>query len=128
MLVLVGHSRGGEGVNAVSMRAPLTADYRIAGQVLLAPVDFGNSTAPYVPTVSVLPSCDGDVSDLQGQRYVDVGRDMASDDTALKSAVMIYGANHNYFNTEWTRRKKLRSPLSPLFRCIHLDTEKLRCV
>lgn len=101
-VVLVGHSRGGEGVNAVSMRAPLTADYRIAGQVLLAPVDFGNSTAPYVPTVSVLPSCDGDVSDLQGQRYVDVGRDMASDDTALKSAVMIYGANHNYFNTEWT--------------------------
>ena len=36
-VVLVGHSRGGEGVNRASIRIPLTAPYRIVGQVLIAP-------------------------------------------------------------------------------------------
>ncbi len=46
--------------------------------------------------------CDGDVSDLQGQKFTDVSRDLASDDTSLKSSVLVLGANHNYFNSEWT--------------------------
>ncbi|CAM3237167.1 hypothetical protein NODU109028_05625 [Nocardioides dubius] len=101
-VILIGHSRGGEGVNRASLRTPLDAGYTIAGQVLLAPTDFASQSAPYVPTVSVLPHCDGDVADLQGQRFVDFNRDVMSDDTSLKSAVMVFGANHNYFNTEWT--------------------------
>ena len=101
-VVLVGHSRGGEGVNRASIRIPADAPYRIAGQVLLAPTDFGVQTAPYVPTVTVLPYCDGDVSDLQGQQFTDVARDLTTDDTSLKSSVLVMGANHNYFNTEWT--------------------------
>ncbi|QZY30494.1 hypothetical protein [Nocardioides coralli] len=101
-VVLVGHSRGGEGVNRASIQIPLSAPYRVVGQVLLAPTDFGTQTAPYVPTVTVLPYCDGDVSDLQGQRFTDSARDLTADDTALKSSVMVMGANHNYFNTEWT--------------------------
>jgi len=101
-VVLVGHSRGGEGVNRASIRIPLSAPYRIVGQVLLAPTDFGTQTAPYVPTVTVLPYCDGDVFDLQGQRFTDVGRDLAPGDTSLKSSVLVMGANHNFFNTEWT--------------------------
>ena len=36
-VVLVGHSRGGEGVNRASIQIPLDAPYRIVGQVLLAP-------------------------------------------------------------------------------------------
>ncbi|MDP2772798.1 MAG: hypothetical protein Q8O61_04500 [Nocardioides sp.] len=101
-VVLVGHSRGGEGVNRAAIRIPADAPYRIAGQVLLAPTDFGVQTAPYVPTVTVLPYCDGDVSDLQGQQFTDVARDLTTDDTSLKSSVLVMGANHNYFNREWT--------------------------
>ncbi|MEZ0580433.1 hypothetical protein [Nocardioides sp. MH1] len=101
-VVLVGHSRGGEGVDRASIQIPADAPYRIAGQVLLAPTDFAWHTAPYVPTVTVLPYCDGDVYDLQGQRFTDVGRDIAADDTSLKSSVLVMGANHNFFNSEWT--------------------------
>lgn len=101
-VVLVGHSRGGEGVDRASIRIPATAAYRIVGQVLIAPTDFATQTAPYVPTVTLLPYCDGDVSDLQGQRFTDASRDLTSNDQSLKSSVLVMGANHNYFNTEWT--------------------------
>ncbi|MGY2701728.1 dienelactone hydrolase [Nocardioides sp. HB32] len=101
-VVLVGHSRGGEGVDRASIQIPLTAPYRIVGQVLIAPTNFGTQTAPFVPTVTLLPFCDGDVSDLQGQRFTDVSRDLTTGDTSLKSSVLVMGANHNYFNTEWT--------------------------
>ncbi|MFC7493386.1 MULTISPECIES: hypothetical protein [unclassified Nocardioides] len=101
-VVLVGHSRGGEGVNRAAIRIPLGAAYRIVGQVLVAPTDFGSQTAPYVPTVTLLPYCDGDVGDLQGQRFTDLARDLTADDTAFRSSVLVMGANHNFFNTEWT--------------------------
>ena len=103
-VVLVGHSRGGEGVDRASIEIPLSAPYRIVGQVLIAPTDFGTQTAAYVPTVTLLPFCDGDVSDLQGQRFTDTARDLTDDDTSLKSSVLVMGANHNFFNTEWTPR------------------------
>ena len=101
-VVLVGHSRGGEGVDRASIQIPADAPYTVAGQVLLAPTNFGTQTAPYVPTVTVLPYCDGDVFDLQGQRFTDSSRDLLDDDTSLKSSVLVMGANHNFFNTEWT--------------------------
>ena len=66
------------------------------------PTNFATQTASYLPAVTLLPGCDGDVSDLQGQSFVDVARDVTTDDTALKSSVLIPYANHNYFNTEWT--------------------------
>ena len=103
-VVLVGHSRGGEGVDLASLTTPLDAAYRIVGQVLLAPTDFARAVAAYVPTVVLLPYCDGDVYDLQGQAYTDRARDLAADDTALRSSVLVMGANHNFFNTEWTPR------------------------
>ena len=101
-VVLLGHSRGGEGVSRASLEIPLSAAYRVVGQVLVAPTDFARQTTPYVPTVTLLPSCDGDVSDLQGQAYTDLSRGLATGDTALKSSVMVVGANHNFFNTQWT--------------------------
>jgi len=101
-VVLVGHSRGGEGVNRAAEEIPLDAPYRVAGQILLAPTNFARQTTAYVPTVTVLPYCDGDVADLQGQSYTDVARDLTSDDTSLRSSITVMGANHNFFNTEWT--------------------------
>ena len=101
-VVLVGHSRGGEGVDRASITTPLSAPYTISGQVLIGPTDFGYQTAPYVPTVTILPYCDGDVSDLEGQQFTDIARDAAPDDTALHSSVLVMGADHNFFNSEWT--------------------------
>lgn len=100
-VLLVGHSRGGEGVDRAAIDRPLDAPWRLSGQVLIAPTAFGRQAAPYLPTVVVLPYCDGDVVDLQGQAYVDIGRDVVRD-PALRSSVLVMGANHNYFNTEWT--------------------------
>ncbi|HEX6514248.1 MAG TPA: hypothetical protein VF049_01635 [Nocardioidaceae bacterium] len=101
-VVLVGHSRGGEGVDQAALATPLSAPYRVVGQVLVAPTDFSRQVAAYVPTVVLLPYCDGDVVDLQGQGYTDMARDLVGDDTALRSSVLVMGANHNFFNTEWT--------------------------
>ena len=101
-VVLVGHSRGGEGVSRASLEIPQDAPYQVSGQVLVAPTNFARQTTLHTPTVTILPSCDGDVRALDGQRYTDRARDLTTDDIALKSSVLVLGANHNYFNTEWT--------------------------
>jgi erythromycin esterase-like protein len=100
-VVLVGHSRGGEGVNRAAVDAIGESAYAIRGLVSYGPTAFSRQVTPDVPSAVLLPACDGDVSDLQGQAYVDWSRDLAPSD-ALRSAVLALGANHNYFNTEWT--------------------------
>ncbi|WP_161336990.1 hypothetical protein [Streptomyces sp. SID486] len=111
-VLLIGHSRGGEGVNRAALDSltppPAAADgyhgpvrWHIRGTVLIGPTVFGQNPVPDVPSVSILPGCDGDVSDLQGQVYVD-GTRAVSNGTALHSAVYVIGANHNFFNSEWT--------------------------
>jgi dienelactone hydrolase len=100
-VVLVGHSRGGEGVARAAIDTRRTDPWAVRGLVLLAPTAFARLAAPQADTVVVLPACDGDVSDLQGQQYLDVARDALSDG-ALRSTVLVPGANHNFFNTEWT--------------------------
>jgi len=102
--VLMGHSRGGEGVVRAAQVIATTPDATatIAGVIPLAPTAFSQSAPPTMTTVTILPACDGDVSDLQGQTYVDRGRDLYGTHGALNSSVWVPGANHNYFNTEWT--------------------------
>jgi hypothetical protein len=102
--LLVGHSRGGEAVNrvaTVSATEPVLP-WRVRGQLLIAPVALAHDPAPGIPTALLLASCDGDVSDLQGQAYVDAARDRYTLDPALRSSVFVDGANHNFFNREWT--------------------------
>lgn len=101
-VMTVGHSRGGEGVQRAALQARAGDRFTIAGQVLVAPTDFGQQVAVGVPTTVLLPYCDGDVSDLQGQMVVDQGARISSGDRATRSAVLVMGANHNYFNSEWT--------------------------
>ncbi|MEV6604798.1 hypothetical protein [Kutzneria sp. NPDC051319] len=110
-VLLVGHSRGGEGVNqaALDSLAPPPFDsgysgpvrWTIRGNVFIAPTIFGQNPTPDVPSVTFLPACDGDVYNLQGQQYVDSTRGV-SKGKALHSALYIAGANHNFFNSEWT--------------------------
>ncbi|MBT0995791.1 hypothetical protein KIN34_16045 [Cellulomonas sp. DKR-3] len=101
-VMTVGHSRGGEGVQRAALQTQAGDRFTIAGQVLVAPTDFGQQVAVGVPTTVLLPYCDGDVSDLQGQMVVDQGARVAAGDRATRSAVLVMGANHNYFNSEWT--------------------------
>ena len=102
-VLLVGHSRGGEGVNRAALDSVGNPQWSISGQVLIGPTAFGRQSQPGLNTVVLLPFCDGDVSDLQGQQYVDQSRDVVDDtDPSLRSAVMVMGANHNYFNRQWT--------------------------
>lgn len=111
-VLLVGHSRGGEGVNRAAMDSlyapPADQDgyhgpvrWHVRGTVLIGPTVFGQNPVPDVPSLTILPGCDGDVSDLQGEVYVD-GTRRVSDGAALHSAVYVVGANHNFFNSEWT--------------------------
>ncbi|MFC8433990.1 alpha/beta hydrolase family protein [Streptomyces sp. NPDC057253] len=111
-VLLVGHSRGGEGVNRAAMDSlyppPAAEDgyrgpvrWKVRGTVLIGPTIFGQNPVADVPSVTLLPGCDGDVSDLQGEDFVDGTRGI-SRGGALHSAVYVVGANHNYFNSEWT--------------------------
>ncbi|MET7568567.1 hypothetical protein ABZT04_08690 [Streptomyces sp. NPDC005492] len=111
-VLLIGHSRGGEGVNRAAMDSlyppPAAQDgyhgpvrWKIRGTVLIGPTIFGQNPVADVPSVTILPGCDGDVSDLQGEVYVDGTRGV-SRGAALHSAVYVEGADHNFFNSEWT--------------------------
>jgi hypothetical protein len=111
-VLLVGHSRGGEGVSRAAMdsltRPPAAQDgysgtvrWQIRGLALIAPSLYSHNPVPDVPSMTILPSCDGDLPDLEGQLYLDATRGV-SRGTALHTAAYVIGANHNYFNTEWT--------------------------
>ncbi|WP_246486601.1 Calx-beta domain-containing protein [Kribbella qitaiheensis] len=100
---LMGHSRGGEGVaRAAVLNADRGGKYGIRAVLPLAPTDFARATVPGVAMSVILPYCDGDVSDLQGQKFYDDTRYSVTGDTAPRSTVTVLGANHNFFNTEWT--------------------------
>jgi hypothetical protein len=110
-VLLVGHSRGGEGVSRVAADSldppPNRDDYHgrvrwtIRGMLLISPSLFGQNPVPDVPSVTMLSGCDGDLVDLEGQLYVDATRGV-SRGTALHSAIYVIGANHNFYDTEWT--------------------------
>ncbi|TDD60107.1 hypothetical protein E1263_12440 [Kribbella antibiotica] len=100
---LMGHSRGGEGVaRAAVVNADRGGEFGIRAVLPLAPVDFARMTVPGVAMSVILPTCDGDVSDLQGQKFYDDTRYSVTGDAATRSTVTVLGANHNFFNTEWT--------------------------
>jgi len=96
---LVGHSRGGEGVVWAELLAG-PRPYTVRTVVAIAPTDFSRRVvAPTVPFSVLLPTCDGDVSDLQGAAYYDDARNTVR--TAPLLQVAIHGANHDFFNTAW---------------------------
>ncbi|MFS0885944.1 Ig-like domain repeat protein [Aeromicrobium sp. 179-A 4D2 NHS] len=102
---MMGHSRGGEGVtSAATLNQGLAKPWKITSILPLAPVDFARMTVPNVPMNVVLPYCDGDVSNQQGQHMLDDSR-YAFDDDVLRSGVWMIGANHNFYNTVWTPGK-----------------------
>ncbi len=114
---VMGHSRGGEGVRyahnilknyktapAWQKRLP---GVQIKGVFEVAPVDFGSKMVEGLSRANaqgaawsvLIPGCDEDVSDFSGiGPFVRMG-DQA--DGLAKSIFTIWGANHNFFNSEW---------------------------
>ncbi len=110
---LMGHSRGGEGVRAA------VAQYKDAGSpwpARIGPVKFeamfeigpvDGQTSRILDNTGLswnvlLPGCDGDVSDLEGLRPYDRSLRITGETKALnKSTFQVFGANHNFYNTEW---------------------------
>jgi hypothetical protein len=111
---MMGHSRGGEGVRAA------LAQYRDAGSpwpaLIGPPVNFegifeigpvdGQTgrilNAEGLAWNVLLPMCDGDVFNLQGVRVFDrMLRNRIDIPATQKSTFTVWGANHNFYNTEW---------------------------
>jgi hypothetical protein len=100
---VMGHSRGGEGAVMQALVDRERPDpFGIDAVLPLAPVDFRRETINEVPLGVILPSCDGDVYDLQGVHFYDDSRYAVPGDTTSKSVMTAFGANHNFFNTVWS--------------------------
>ncbi|MEW2547361.1 Ig-like domain-containing protein [Streptomyces sp. NPDC047002] len=99
---LMGHSRGGEGVvTAGALNEGLAKPWHITSVFALAPIDFTRATLPDVQTTTLLPYCDGDVSDQQGQHFYADSRD-AFADAVQRSDVWVMGTDHDFYNSSWT--------------------------
>ncbi len=112
----MGHSRGGEGVmtHAVynsSLSNPevtatpdgtVTPAYPIKAVLALAPIDFNRYVVNDIPTATIIPYCDGDVSDNQGIHFYDDTRYDVPADPTPKYFWTILGADHDLGNTVWT--------------------------
>lgn len=99
---LMGHSRGGEGVvEAIRQNAARAAPFGIRAVIALAPTDFASLDVRDTPFLTILPSCDGDVVTLHGARQYDASRYIGGNEASLYQALTM-GANHNFYNTEWT--------------------------
>ncbi|MDQ3235532.1 MAG: hypothetical protein M3Q07_27290 [Pseudobdellovibrionaceae bacterium] len=112
---VMGHSRGGEGVRyayniyekaaASSVWKRELPNLKIKGVFEIAPVDFGTGMQPLkVEAVGtawtvLLGGCDRDVSNFMGANPY--ARMLAGNDGYAKAIFAVWGANHNFFNTEW---------------------------
>lgn len=112
---LFGHSRGGEGVRAAynlyldenSSWPKKIPGLKIQGIYEIGAVD--GQTARVLDangTVwhQLLPLCDGDVYDLEGRHpFERMLLHLSEPVDAQKSIYEVWGANHNFFNTEWQK-------------------------
>lgn len=112
---LMGHSRGGEGMLAAvtlateagsPWRARIDPQLAFRSLLAIAPVDGQTErtfTAAGLPWTVLLPTCDGDVSTLEGQVVYDrtIGALAETGRGFPKATFAVQGANHNFFNTEW---------------------------
>ncbi len=99
-LAFIGHSRsGGGGAYAYPHGSNMYSD-AVAGLLLVAPTPLiameneGSDT----PLAVILPACDGDLIDQDGQHYFEAAR-MAPNQRAWATSFWLERANHNAFNT-----------------------------
>jgi hypothetical protein len=108
---IMGHSRGGQAVgHAVNYNrgsdrgdeGEVNAPHNLAAVFSLAPTDFDQITVTDTTFVTLLPYCDGDVSNLQGARTFDNTRYAEDQHNGNIFQLVTMGTNHNYYNTIWT--------------------------
>jgi dienelactone hydrolase len=100
---LMGHSRGGDGaVRAALLNAARQSPYGVKGVLALAPINRTRPALPDVPLAVLLPYCDGDVANQEGQHFYEDTRYTRGTDSALKTSLLMMGADHNYFNDLWS--------------------------
>lgn len=110
---LMGHSRAGEGMRAAynlyrdkgslwPSRLPAT---QIKGIFEIGSVDGQTNRTLDADDTNwnqILPLCDGDVSELDGRLPFERMLKKSSEVTPTpKSLYMVWGANHNFFNSQW---------------------------
>ena len=99
----MGHSRAGEGaIWHVLVDRERPRPYGIDAVLAIAPTDLTGATLGGVPFGVVIPTCDGDLDDLQGIRLFERARDAVRGDLAPKHLVTMVGANHKFFNSVWS--------------------------
>ncbi len=110
---LMGHSRGGEGMRAAnhfytepnSVWQNKIEPMSIRAIIEIGPVDGQTQLTLNAANLAwsvLLPLCDGDVSSLEGVKPFDRMFGTTSESPKKpKSTFIVWGANHNYFNTEW---------------------------
>ena len=104
-VIYAGHSRGAEA--AITAALTTVSGATVRGALAVAPTNFlfesANLVVP-VPMLVVLPAADGDVSFNGGMRYFDVAQPPEAPTTRwFKAQQYVHGANHNFFNSEWTQ-------------------------
>jgi hypothetical protein len=118
---MMGHSRGGQGVRAAyklyretgsPWPARIVTPVNFRGIFEIGPTDnFTNGAyinAEGAKWGVLLPMCDGDVANLDGVRAFDRMVSQLSEPTAnFKATYTVWGANHNFYNTEWQASESL---------------------
>ena len=103
---LMGHSRGGDATTSFldfnRTRPEPGRRYNIRASIAVAPVDYERRSPFGTNFLSLLPACDGDVSNLQGARFFERGQYASPGDPFPKVQQYLLGANHNYFNSVWS--------------------------
>jgi hypothetical protein len=105
-LAFIGHSQGGEGAYWLTQKAGLDAPDAFAklgygpvyGLLLVAPsANLGGARGATVPLAVILPACDNDVINQEGQLFYEITR-LDPEQSTWASSVWLERANHNYFN------------------------------
>ena len=124
---LMGHSRGGEGMRAaynLYLDKESVWTKRIPGLNVRAIFEIGavdgqtsrTLDADNVAWNQLLPMCDGDVDTLEGRLPFE--RMILKTEEARatpKSLLMVWGANHNFFNTQWMKSDSNDCPHKAIF-------------
>lgn len=113
---LMGHSRGGESMRAAYQQyraggsiwpGRIVTPLNVRGIFEVGPVDNPHLhmlNADSTKWVALLPMCDGDAPTLAGLQVFDrmMNWFLSFETTpTFKATYLVYGANHNYYNTEW---------------------------
>jgi hypothetical protein len=113
---IIGHSRGGEAASSFPLYNRLRPGggrkYRIDAALAIAPVDYeraavygtgSDGVSPWrTAYATILPLCDGDVSNVQGARIYMNSLHAATNDPSPKIQWDLQGTDHDYSNTIWS--------------------------